>query len=220
MYVGTLFRHYNTKNKIFETLSLCEQAGINTTNMVTNFFDLFNEYKRITGSKMKTICQAHVRPDEPDRLIDFKQARDYGTTTMYVQGASSDDIVKNQQMDLMQEALEFIKSQGMLTGIGAHSIQVPIACDMAGLKPDYYFKTMHHDRYWSAHPREFREEFSVDHERFLDHNKFHDNLFDMFPEQTIEVFHTLDVPLIGFKVLAAGAIKPEDGFRYAFRKRS
>ncbi len=38
----------------------------------------------------------------------------------------------------------------------------------------------------------------------------------MFPEQTVEVFSTLDVPLIGFKVLAAGAIKPEDGFRYAF----
>ena len=215
-YVGTLFRHYNTEKKIFETFSLCEQAGIDTTNMVTNYFPLFNKYQKITGSKMKTICQAHVQPDQPDPLIEFKQARDFGTTTMYVQGASSDILVKNQQMELMHQAVEFMKSQGMLAGIGAHSIQVPIACEALGLKPDYYFKTMHHDRYWSAHPREFREEFSVDTQRYLDHNKFHDNLFDMFPEQTIEVFSTLDVPLIGFKVLAAGAIKPEDGFRYAF----
>ena len=215
-YVGTLFRHYNTEKKIFETFSLCEQAGINTTNMVISYFSLFNKYKQITGSKMKTICQAYVQLDQPDPLIEFKQARDFGTTSMYIQGASSDRLVKGQQMDLMHEAVEFMRSQGMLAGIGAHSIQVPIACEYSGLKPDYYFKTMHHDRYWSAHPREFREEFSVDNERFLDHNKFHDNLFDMFPEQTIEVFHGMRVPLIGFKVLAAGAIKPEDGFRYAF----
>jgi hypothetical protein len=109
-----------------------------------------------------------------------------------------------------------MRSQGYLAGMGAHSIQVPIACETAGIKPDYYFKTMHHDKYWSAHPREFREEFSVDRERSLDHNKFHDNIFDVFPEQTVEVFNQIDVPLFGFKVLAGGAIEPEDGFRYAF----
>ena len=215
-YVGTLFRHYNTEKKIFETFSLAEQAGINTTNMVTNFYPLFNQYKKVTGSDMKSICQANIDLEGPDRLAQFKQARDYGATTMYVQGANSDSMVQNQRMDLIQEAVEFVRSQGMLAGVGAHSIQVPIACEKAGLKPDYYFKTMHHDRYWSAHPREFREEFSVDRKRYLDHNKFHDNLFDMFPEQTVDVFHNIDVPLVGFKVLAAGAITPEDGFRYAF----
>ncbi len=215
-YVGTLFRHYNTEKKIFETFSLCEQAGINTTNMVTNFYPLFNKYKQATGSNMKSICQASVDLEGSDRLVQFKQARDYGATTTYIQGANGDTLVQSQRMDLMQEALEFLRSQGVLAGVGAHSIQVPIACEKAGMKPDYYFKTMHHDRYWSAHPREFREEFSVDRMRYLDHNKFHDNLFDMFPEQTVEVFHSIDVPLVGFKVLAAGAIKPDDGFRYAF----
>ena len=215
-YVGTLFRHYNTEKKIFETFSLAEQSGINTTNMVTNFYPLFNKYKQVTGSTMKSICQANVDLEGPDPLVQFKQARDYGATTIYVQGANSDTLVQGKRMDMIQEAVEWIRNQGMLAGVGAHSIQVPIACEEAGLKPDYYFKTMHHDRYWSAHPREFREEFSVDRKRYLDHNKFHDNLFDMFPEQTVEVFHKIDVPLVGFKVLAAGAIKPEDGFRYAF----
>jgi hypothetical protein len=41
-------------------------------------------------------------------------------------------------------------------------------------------------------------------------------MFDLFPEQTIEFMKTIDKPLIGFKVLAGGAIEPEDGFRYAF----
>jgi hypothetical protein len=57
----------------------------------------------------------------------------------------------------------------------------------------------------------------MDGEYFLDHNKYHDNMFDLFPEQTIEVLKGIDVPLVGFKVLAGGAIQPEDGFRYAFK---
>ena len=72
---------------------------------------------------------------------------------------------------------------------------------------------MHHDNYWSAHPREFREEFAAG---SSDHDHSHDNMWDIFPEQTVEVFSKVKVPLIGFKVLAAGAIQPEDGFRYAF----
>ena len=41
-------------------------------------------------------------------------------------------------------------------------------------------------------------------------------MFDLFPEQTVDVFSKIDVPLVGFKVLAGGAIQPKDGFRYAF----
>ena len=49
-----------------------------------------------------------------------------------------------------------------------------------------------------------------------DHNHYHDNMWDLFPEKTVEVISKVKVPVIGFKVLAAGAITPEDGFRYAF----
>ena len=111
----------------------------------------------------------------------------------------------------------------MLAGVGGHSIQVPIACEKAGIRPDYYFKTMHHDNYWSATPREFREEFSLRENDPSDpkvpsaKNKLHDNMFDLFPEQTVEVFSKIDIPLVGFKVMAGGAIRPKDGFRYAFK---
>jgi hypothetical protein len=49
-----------------------------------------------------------------------------------------------------------------------------------------------------------------------DHNMWHDNLFDTFPDQTVEFVNRAQVPVIGFKVLAGGAIHPKDGFRYAF----
>jgi len=86
----------------------------------------------------------------------------------------------------------------------------------AGLGADNYVKTLHHDRYWSAHPRENRVEFSVDTQPLPDHNQFHDNMFDLFPEKTIEFMETVKKPWIAFKVLAGGAILPPDGFKFAF----
>ena len=215
-YVNDLSRVYNTDKKIFETFSLCEQAGINTTNMVSRYFKLFNRYKEITGSNMKTVCQLHLTQDKKDPFLELRQLTDQGATCMYIQGANADTLVKNGRLDLIEEALELIRLQGMPAGIGAHSIEVLIACEKAGIKPDYYYKTMHHDKYWSAHPMEYREEFSVDGQRSEDHNRIHDNMFDLFPDKTIGVIRDIEVPVVGFKVLAAGAIKPADGFRYAF----
>jgi hypothetical protein len=78
-------------------------------------------------------------------------------------------------------------------------------------------KTMHHDRYWSAHPKENRAEYlSLAPEMNLDHNQQHDNIWCNDPEETAAFFKTCKIPWIAYKVMAAGAIKPEDGFRYAF----
>jgi hypothetical protein len=124
--------------------------------------------------------------------------------------------VKAGKVDLLGKAVEYMKSQGYVAGIGAHSIDALIACEKAGLTPDYYVKTLHHNRYWSAHPRESREEWSVDAQASPDHNKFHDNMFDLFPEKTIEFMKQVDKPFVAFKVLAGGAIHPKDGFKFAF----
>ena len=219
-YVDNLFLKYNTESKLFETFALYDEAGINTTNMVVQAYPVFNKYKKITGSKMNSICQVHFTPN--DLFTEINQAIDFGATTMYIQGARGDMLVHAGRLDIIEKVVEYIRSHGMLAGIGGHSIQVPIACEKAGIRPDYYFKTMHHDKYWSATPVEFREEFSLRENDPTDpkvdspNNKLHDNMFDLYPEQTIEVFSKFDVPLIGFKVLAGGAIEPEDGFKYAF----
>ena len=36
------------------------------------------------------------------------------------------------------------------------------------------------------------------------------------PDKTVQFIERAKVPVMGFKVLAAGAIKPEDGFKWAF----
>ncbi len=216
-YVRQLLLHYNTEEKIFETLSLADKAGINMINLTQGKIPLFNKYKKITGSQMKCLPMINLYMEGEDKLRGMKRTVDMGVETIYAHGAHCDNIVKNGRVDILHEAVEYIRSQGCSAGIGAHSIEVIRTCEANGLKPDYYMKTMHHDNYWSAHPREKRQEFQVISQEYSsEYGSYHDNMFDLFPEKTNETIDGLDVPVIGFKVLAAGAILPEDGFRYAF----
>ena len=51
-YVPSLFRAYNTEKKIFETLMLAEEAGINTINIGFPTNATMQKYKKLTGSKI------------------------------------------------------------------------------------------------------------------------------------------------------------------------
>jgi uncharacterized membrane protein YphA (DoxX/SURF4 family) len=213
-YANTLFKAYNTNQKILETFHLGEMAGINATFMVNRNYPIFHKYLKLFGGKMQTICQTYLKED--NFLGDIDLAIDNGANTLYIQGAESDRYVREGKIDMLGKAVDYIKKQGYLAGVGAHSIEVIKACEREGIPADYYVKTFHHDKYWSAHPKEQRVEFSVDIKKYLDHNKIHDNMYDLFPEITAACMKEVRKPWIAFKVLAAGAILPKDGFRYAF----
>lgn len=44
----------------------------------------------------------------------------------------------------------------------------------------------------------------------------HDNMFCLFPDKTIDFMKNKQKPWIAYKVLAGGAIYPNDGFKFAF----
>jgi len=214
IYVSSLFKAYNTDRKVFETLQLGEKAGINTMNITGIQLPLINKYRRIYGSTLQVICQVHPTKEKPREVIDY--AINNGADILQIQGNCTDWRVRDGEIDVLVEAIDYIRSQGYVAGLGAHSVQALIACDEAGILPDFYMKAFHHDNYWSAHPRENRVPFEVDGERSTDHNHFHDNMFCLFPDETIEFFRDKEIPVIGFKVLAGGAIHPKDGFKFAF----
>jgi uncharacterized membrane protein YphA (DoxX/SURF4 family) len=217
IYVPSLFRAYNTERKIFETLMLAEKAGINSINIGFPTMDTMNKYKKMTGSKIKILVQ--VAPDDKlnDIFVNINKAVDAGMDIIQVQGNWCDWLVRDKKFDVIDKMLEKIRSHKITAGLGAHTIDAFIESEAQGIIPDYYMKTMHHDQYWSAHPRENRFPFEVDGKRHLDHNRFHDNCFCPFPDRTVEFVNRVKVPVMGFKVLAAGAITPEDGFNWAFK---
>jgi len=84
---------------------------------------------------------------------------------------------------------------------------VIVQSEQRGYNADFYVKTLHHSNYWSAR-RPGQNSDVVDNRA--------DNYWSMTPEKTIEFMMKVDKPWIAFKTLAAGAIHPRDGFRYAF----
>ena len=173
-----------------------------------------NHTIKLYGGKMKSICQTYLKPD--NFLGDIDLAIDNGANAIYIQGAEGDKYVREGKTDQLAKAIEYIKKKGYLAGMGAHSLEVIKACEKEKIPVDFYVKTFHNDNYWSAHPIEDRVEFSVDTKRYAEHNKIHDNMFDLFPVKTMEYMKEVNKPWIAFKVLAGGAILPKEGFRFAF----
>ncbi|MHC4174425.1 MAG: hypothetical protein ACYTBX_01395 [Planctomycetota bacterium] len=201
-YVSSLLRHYFTDEKIFETWHICEECGINTAILRLDdmVIRLINKYWDERGGKLQWIVQ--VKPKTIDLKTfktDIKMAIDNGAVGAYIQGNVGDSLVKNGRVDLIGEAVEFIKQNGVIAGIGGHELAVPIACEEAGLNPDFYMKTLHSSDYWSFTSKRVK-----------------DNVWSTTPEKTIEFMKKVDKPWIAFKVLAAGAFEPRDGFKYAF----
>ncbi|MGA1976478.1 MAG: DoxX family protein [Bacteroidales bacterium] len=214
LYANTLFKAYNSNQKILETFHLAEMAGINAAFLTNNNYPIFNKYLKLYGGKMNSICQTYLR--EEDFYGDIDRAIGNGATALYIQGGEGDRYIRDGKIKKLASAIEYIKKKGYQAGIGGHSIEVVTACEKEGIPADYYVKTHHNDNYWSAHPESQRVEWSVDYKRYDDHDKIHDNMFDLFHAKTTGVMKDIKKPWIAFKVLAGGAIKPEDGFRFAF----
>lgn len=226
LYVSTLAGHYLTEEKQFDTLEIMEEHGINTISPDVSQMDIINKYKRERGGGIQTIVG--VREDweylDNPSWNRFKEwidrSVDDGASTLYTQGGYTERLLRTgdpERLEILARAIDYIKSQGVPAGLGGHDIKVIEIAEANGIEPDYYFKTFHHDRYWSAHPRETREPWSVDSTRYVDHDKFHDNIYDLFPEKTAAVMARKNKPWIAFKTLAAGAIRPPEAFEFCFR---
>ena len=207
-YLRDLFKAYGTEERILDTLRLAEETGINT--IIGGGSSYLKKYWNERGGQLQWIAQVH--PKVNDLTTNIKQAIDNGAVGAYVQGGVGDSFVKGGRVDLLGQTVEFIRSQGLIAGIGGHSIEVPMAVEKAGIGADFYMKTLHRGDYWSATPKEQRVEFNVDSGGLQDH----DNIWSITPERTIDFMRNVTKPWIAFKVLAAGAIHPSVGFKYAF----
>ncbi|MBD3268104.1 hypothetical protein GF373_15675 [bacterium] len=218
LYIKALANHYNTEERIFETLRKCEDHGINMANLKSNNFHTFAlaKYWDDWGGKMKWMADV-ITKDVNQFERKLVEHLELGASAAYVWGGASDIWYHQKKPDNIIKAFETIKKYNIPAGIGAHRLEPIMFCEKEGLKPDFYFKTLHHDNYWSAHPKENRHFIELYRPKSDDHQKFHDNLWCADHEKTIEFMQDVDIPWIAFKVLAAGAIPPDEGINYAFQ---
>ncbi|MBN1464343.1 DoxX family membrane protein [candidate division KSB1 bacterium] len=207
LYVSSLVRAYHNKDRIYATLLTAEKCGINT--LLTNpiLCTLIDEYwKRGIGEIQFISDCAGLNYDRgvyaiplADYLDRIKRAIDYGAVGCYIQGETTDYYLQNGLQGDLEKAIQLIRDRGVLLGIGAHHIESLERCVELGYKPDFWMKTLHHLNYWSANAA-----------------TWNDNKYCFNPERTIEFMRSLDEPVIAFKTMAAGAIHPQEAFRYAF----
>jgi len=213
IYVSSLVKAYHTDEKVFETLELAEEMGINAilTNPVSD--RVMNRYWNERGGEIQWFSDCAAGSDLKEGI---KRSVDNGAHAVYLQGGIADQAVRDGKVEALGEALEYIKQFNVPGGIGAHELETVKACVKAGLKPDYWVKTLHPDNYWSATAKENRKAFDEIGPMGNEHGQCHDNMWCRNPQETIDYMEGLEEPWIAFKTLAAGALHPREAFKFAF----
>lgn len=206
IYVSSLVKSYFTQEKIWETIRLCEACGINTV-LMRNGADIvypLNKYRR-QGGKIQWLAATY--PSEDDLFTNTQVAIDNGADAILIQGNIADTWISQGRIDLYEKWFSHFQGKGLPLGVGSHELEVVRTMEEKGFPVDFHLKTFHNINYWS---------FQADEPKGNVVKNDLDNYWCREPEETAKYMETVNKPWIAFKVLAAGAIKPEIGFRYAF----
>lgn len=199
IYVSPLLKNYFTDEKVLETLELCEENGINTTILRVDEHTLriITKHWNERGGQLQWIAQATLTEDNMNGNVD--RAIDAGAKAVYLHGGIGDDFVQNKKVDILGKAIDHIRQRGVVCGLAGHNLASVQAYESSGINPDFYMKTLNAKNYWSAGP--------------MPRN---DSVWEETPNETIAFMKNVKKPWIAYKVLGAGAIHPNEGFRYAF----
>jgi hypothetical protein len=208
-YVYNLAAHYNTDEKIMETLALAERHGINTLSMHNppHAMGVLKKYRKQGGKIQWIICPTATVEDHMEAYtLQVKELVDAGCEAIYVWGVNADPLVSQHRIDLVAKAVEVAKKLGVPSGVGCHDLRVVEQCEKNKVPADFYIKTFHHHDYPTApKPEQLKGATSEA-----------PGYWCKDPQGTMDLMKTVEKPWFAFKVMAAGAISPNDGIRYAF----
>lgn len=209
-YVYDLTAHYNTDEKIVETLRLSERHGINAlvVHTVPHIIELLVNYRKEKGGKMQWIICPTTQIDH-DRQGYEKQVRELvaeGCEAIYLWGVTADRLAAQDKATQIAEAVAIAHDHGVPSGVGAHDLAVLRMCEEHDIPADFYIKTFHHHNYPTGPRRD----------QLTDAVAEIPGYWCREPETTIQFMAEVKKPWIAFKVMAAGAIPPDDAFHYAF----
>jgi hypothetical protein len=188
VYVSALMKQYFSPEKIMDTLQLCEENGVNTAVLRCDehIVGVLNRYRKERRGRIQWIAQTY--PKEKNLTENIQLAIDNGAVGAFMQGGIGDKLVANGQVELIGKIISFVQQNGLIAGVGSHSLDVPKAVEKEQLQPDFYFKTFNNADYNSQNPQEIAD-----------------------------CMQTVKRPWIAFKVLGAGVVKPRQGFELALR---
>ena len=208
IYVSQLLRHYFTDDRVMDTWALCEEHGINTMIAYPGDPHCVEVYRRYRARGGRIQYLAQINPDPANLKDAVTAAVDAGAVGAFLVGNAGDDWARNGDVGRIGEVVGHIKGAGLIAGVAGHELRTPQVCEGAHVEPDFYFKTLHDQSYWSK--QQPGQDLDV-----IDNYRV-DNYWCQQPDEVIGFMARVARPWIAYKVLAAGAIPPKHGFRYAF----
>jgi len=187
VYQADFMKQYFSTPKILETLTVAEENGINTLLMRADD-RIISHYNMFKKERGGTLQWiATSAPEQGSPVENSKRARDNGAIAVYLHGGVADKFVKDGKVDEIGEIVEGFKKVGIMAGVGAHMLDTARACVHARIDPDFYMVTVNRVNYYCSEAAE------------------------------VGIFmRSIKKPWIAFKVLGAGRVKPQEGFRLAF----
>lgn len=220
IYVSQLLANYFTDDKILETYQKYEEKGVNTAflRVESRQLKLAKRYREERGGKLQWIAQLVI--NEKDQTRDLDLAVEAGAQAAYVRGLEGDKYFKAERLDVIEAAVKEIRKRKLLAGVASHMLDTIMAVEKTGIDPDFYVKTFNSAQYWSAGAPAPADPTWKPSKTQLVQSEYgaeaHDNMWETTPKQTAAFMQAVKKPFVAYKVLAAGAIHPRDGFKYAF----
>ena len=209
-YVYNLTAHYNTEEKILDTMRVAEAHGVDTLVIHTapGVVSMLKKYRYRQGGKIKwIICPTAQVDSDPDAYTEqVRMLVEEGVDAVYLWGVSADRLVSQGKVDMIAKAVEIAKDNGVPSGVGAHDLKVIKECEQNNIDADFYIKTFHHHDYKSAPRPDELTTVTAEVPGYWCKN----------PQEVIDYMKGVEKPWIAFKVMAAGAIPPRNAFSYAF----
>jgi len=187
-------RDYFTVERIKATLRECEAEGIDTllaradSHIQRMLVEYWNE-----GGSIQWIAQ--TAPEMASLPDNVRRTADAGAKCAYVHGGQCDRLVEAGDLEPIREALAVGRDLGLVMGVAGHDPNTHVQVAERDFGAQFYCCC-----FYNLSGTRGETYLAEDRDRML------------------ETVQQLPVPVIGYKIMAAGRNDPEDAFAYAFRR--
>ena len=181
-------REWYTENRIMAVLDEAADFGINA--VWTPCYERWIKVWNEYREKGGKLKNWIGQPDRRPMEKEIMAAVKNGATAICIQGCNIDAEVGKGRWEVVRGWLELIKSHNLPAGMATHRATTHLEAEEKGLPTDFYHQTMYRP----------------------------DNYVKPGLEESLATIEKLDKPVVGYKVLGAGRVRPQDTLPYVFTR--
>ncbi|MFZ5829323.1 MAG: twin-arginine translocation signal domain-containing protein [Planctomycetota bacterium] len=185
---GDEMRDWYTPQRVMSVLDEAADLGINA--VWTPCYDHWVRLWNDYRDKGGRLQNWIAQPDRRPMEAEIRTAVKHGATAVCIQGCNVDDEVRHGRWEVVRGWLELVKSHDLPAGIATHGATTHLEAEEKGLPTDFYHQTMYRP----------------------------DDYVPAGREESLAMIARLAKPVVAYKILGAGRIKPADALPYAFQR--